>query len=93
MRNPSPTYFHVKLLENSHASQSARLAALRALPHPPLAALLRLLRDSATPARLLAATTDAYARERVRRDQAKTSVLEKPTVPPVDWSRLLGRPV
>lgn len=70
MRNPTPDFFYRKILANSKCSQRARLDALSALEHPPLAVLARILRDPSTPQRLIRACADAYALETLCRKHA-----------------------
>jgi hypothetical protein len=69
IRYPTPEYHYKQLLLNPKCTQAARLEALRALEHPPLALLDRLLRDPATPQRLLRALAESYAVESLLRQQ------------------------
>jgi len=67
MRYPKPEHHYKMILLNSRCCQAARLEALRALEHPPLAVLNRLLKDPTTPQRLLRACAEAFAIESLRR--------------------------
>jgi hypothetical protein len=64
------------ILLNPRCSQAGRLEALRTLEHPPLATLNRLLRDPATPQRLLRACAEAFAIETLLRQTKKQATQE-----------------
>jgi hypothetical protein len=53
MYKPTPQTIFKRLLANPKLSQRARLTALERLPSVPVSLLLKLLKDPATPQRLL----------------------------------------
>jgi hypothetical protein len=74
MRFPKPEFFYKKILASNRCSQRARLDALAALEHPPLALLNRILRDPDTSARLLKECAHSFAVESLRREARKKKV-------------------
>lgn len=53
MHKPKPETVFKRILANPRVSQKGRLIALERLPSVPVSLLLRLLKDPATPQRLL----------------------------------------
>lgn len=57
-----------RIVLNEELPQKTRLAALQALPHPPLILLLKLLAGSKTPPRLVALAAQRDPEEILRRE-------------------------
>jgi hypothetical protein len=66
-----------RLVENARLSQRDRLVALESIPRPALALLLRLLRNPATPTRLIGLAAEKYQGAILRRNFAKLPVQER----------------
>jgi len=67
-RYPKADTVNGRLAENARLAQHVRLAALESISRPPVALLLRLLRNPTTPARLIALAAKKYQTETVRRE-------------------------
>jgi hypothetical protein len=77
MRHPRTDTVNRRLVENVRLSQRVRLAALDSISHPPLALLLRLLKNPATPTRLIGLAAAKYQGAILRRNIAKLPVQER----------------
>jgi hypothetical protein len=77
MRYPRPETVSRRLAENARLSQRVRLAALDSISRPPVALLLRLLKNPATPARLVELAAEKYHGAISRRSFAKLPVQER----------------
>lgn len=68
MRFPSPITVSKRIVLNEELTQKVRLAALAAIPHPPLVLLLKLLSNPKTPVRLVGLAAERYPIEILRRE-------------------------
>jgi hypothetical protein len=81
MRYPKPDTVNRRLVENARLSQKVRLAALGSISRPPLALLLRLLRNPTTPARLIALAAEKYQKAIRWRTPIDTEVAARLGIP------------
>ena len=68
MLHPSADTMYRRVVENKRVSQRERVAALEAMGRPSLRMLVRLLRNPATPPRLLALAAKKYKLGMLRKE-------------------------
>jgi hypothetical protein len=68
MRYPSTNTVYRRVIENPRLAQRTRMAALEAIARPSLRLLMRLLKNPATPPRLLALAAKKYEVEMTRKE-------------------------
>ena len=71
MRYPSTNTVNRRLVENPRLAQRTRMAAPEAIARPSLRMLVRLLRNSGTPRRLVALAAKRYLIEIARKELRK----------------------